>query len=473
MRLFAALLILTAAAPATARRPILLESHVGDPPQDTRFYVEFLARAMGDKELLASVELGRLIEQRVSRDPGAAVSSTELNQLVLEGRRQFIEGQFAQSITTLQRARRRLLGATALVASDQNLRNALHTTLLFLANGLMRSNQEDQATLQVSEVIRSFPDRELSLVQYSPTLVKFYKKVRRDLDRQARGSITVNTRPAGCLVFVNERYVGLSPTRVPDLYPGRYRVYIQRPQQRGRLHSVTVDGNDAALDVDFQLDRVLRTREFVGFRFPDVKTMEREEVAHAASVARAVDAPLALVVGFRQHQGRRVLMGMVVSKDTARPVRTGMVALEPAAPSAATLRRLGEFLLLGKEGNGLIMPGETQPVVPAAGGGTSAITVLKWVGLGLSIATLAAGITLWALDGHGTCDASLPGDRCKESYNTLAPGIGLTATGAALAVGTGVLFWLDARAPRKERSALTVSPAVARGGGLVTARWTF
>lgn len=462
----AATLLLLLGAPARAERPILLESHVGDPPQDTRFYVEFLARTMGPKALLAGKELARLVEQKLSLDPGKTGSSTELIQQVLDGRRQFIEGQFAEAISILQQARKRLLSSTALVASDQNLRNALHTALLYLANAHMRSGHEDRATEQVSEVIRSFPDRELSLVQYSPALVKFYKKVRRDLDRQQRGTLTVTTRPPGCLVFVNERYVGLSPTKVPDLYPGRYRVYVQRPQQPGRLHPVTVDGNDATLNIDFSLDRALRTEPMVGFRFADLRSMEREEVGHAASVARAVDAPLALVVGFRQHQGRRVLMGMVVSSDTGKPVRTGMVALEPAAPSPATLRRLGEFLLLGKEGDGLIVPGESGPVVPPSSSGTSAITVLKWVGLGTAVATLAAGITLWVLDGRGTCDSSVSGDRCKETYNTLGPGIGLTAAGAVLGAGTGVLFWLDARRSR-------VLPTVGRDGGMITARFSF
>jgi len=454
-----ALLLLLAARAWAGETPVALEVYAGAPPEDARYYVDYLLRTMGQEAPLHGAELRQRIESNLSHSPGTSEQPKNIRHLVEDGRRLFIEGQFMDAAAELEQARETLMNKVALVASDQTLRDALHKALLMLAHSYLRLKQPDRATEMISQVVRSFPDRDLSMVRYGPDLVSFYKKVRREMDRQPRGTLAVSTRPEKCLVFVNERFIGLSPTRVVDLYPGRYRIYIQRPKERGRIHVANVNGGDHQISIDFELDRVLRTEPFVGLQFRDRAMMERDEARYAAAVARGVESPMAVVLGFRRYQGRRMLQGTTVSADTGRPIRTGMVALEPAAPSPDTIKALGLFLVSGKPGSGVIVGGGEGGSVPASGGvapadraggpGFFSARVFKWVTLGLAVAGLASGITLIALDGTGTCDAP-EGGLCPQSYETMVPGAVLTAAGGAAAVGSGLLFWWDARGTRRE-----------------------
>jgi len=479
---------LAAAAPTDARadKLILLRSYAGAAPTDAEYYVDFMLRLLGRDAPLSGRALRRRVEDRLSSPAGVRASTVALRAQVKDGRRLMIEGAFKQAAEKLEQAKAQILARAAEVASDQGLRKDLHAAQLLLAHAYLRQGESQLATERVSEVIRSFPDRELSLVTYSPELVSFYKKVRRELDRQPRGTLTVTTRPAGCMVFVNERYVGLSPTKVVDMYPGRYRVYVQRQELIGRVHLATVDGNDHQLSLDFGLDRVLRTERYVGFGFANQADLDREEVRYAAVVARAVGAPLTLLMGLRQHQGRKALTGTVVSADTGRIVRSGLVALEPAAPAPAILRSLGQFLVEGKQGAGVVVrssdgsggaPASLDPAgagagADAAGGTSSWIGPTKWVALGVAVAALAAGITLIALDGSGTCDTAA-GDRCKDRYETLAPGVALTATGGAAALTAGLLFYLDSRRITEQRAGVSLLPAGPRRSAGLTAMVRF
>jgi len=85
---------------------------------------------------------------------------------------------------------------------------------------------------------------------------------------------------------------------------------------------------------------------------------------------------------------------------------------------------------------------------------------LAIAGLSVGGAALVSGAVLIALDGRPTCDPTPPSTECRSLYATLAPGIALTAAGAALAAGGGVLAWLSARA---SRSAVTLAPVAAPG----------
>jgi hypothetical protein len=464
-----------AATAARAGEPILLQSHAGAPPEDAEYYISQLVRSMGEEAPVHGEALKRAIETHHSLPAGTQVPPKGIRQMVAEGRKHFIQGKFSRAIAKLEAARRLLLKEVAQVASNQTLRDSLHQALLYLAHAYLRGKQGDKATERVSEVIRSFPDRDLSLARYGPDLASFYRKVRRELTRQQRGTLAITTEPSGCLVFVNERFVGLSPARVTDLLPGRYRIYVQRPGKQGRIHLITLNGGDHQVTINFELDRVLRSGAFVGFRFDDRRSKDASEVMYAAALARAVDAPTALLLGFHRYQGRRTLQGTAVSADTGRVIRSGMVALEPAAPSPKTLQALGQFLLAGKQSSDLIirsaasgLPGAgsaDRGTADDSGGGFFSARVFKWITLGVAVAGLAAGITLIALDGTGTCDTAT-GGLCPERYETMAPGVALTAVGGAAAITSGVLFVIDARGSSSARSAAILPFAGRRGVGV-------
>jgi hypothetical protein len=64
--------------------------------------------------------------------------------------------------------------------------------------------------------------------------------------------------------------------------------------------------------------------------------------------------------------------------------------------------------------------------------------VLAWVAVSVAVLALSAGITLMAIDGHGTCSPGDAMDQCRREYDTMAGGVSLTALGVATAT-MGVL----------------------------------
>lgn len=481
LALWSMLLVLAAPTGAVAEeKPMLVLSSAEAAGSDA--HLEAFARALGTRQALQGPALAKRVEARLSRQSGALPGGDQvLVGQVERGRKAFINGEFQEAVKLLETARRSLMTAEGRLASNQSLRASLHTALLMLGHTYLRLKKPQQATEAVSEVIRSFPDRDLSLVKYAPELVRFYKKVRLQVRRQARATLRVVTDSPGCMVFVNGRYVGLSPATVKDLYPGRYSVYVQRPQQPGRVHAVVMDGSEQRMYINFGLDAALHTAGHVTLRFTDEQQLKKRAMTYAVSLARKVGASQLILAGVRQQADGRVLQGKLVYTDGARVVRTGSIPLEPASPSPVDVQSLVDFLLSGKkapivtEGEGASRTragGTPPPMTPASkddGGSSRWMGVTRWVALGVALAGLGAGIPLMVLDGGGTCDTS---GRCPDVYQTMAPGAALTAVGGAAAVGAVVLFILDARAKKKTRR-VSFTPVPLSGGAGVGATFRF
>lgn len=472
----AALLALLAApssAEARAEGDILLHSASGKPSPSATRYLNYVVRALGDDAPRHGSELTEAIDRKLSRDAGSADRSKELLGPVKRGRNAFLNGEYGKAIEQLTAARHQLLAHVALLANDQSVRKKLYEALLYLAHAHLRHQNRTRAVAVMGDVVRSFPGRQPSSLRFAPDLLELFRTVQRDLAAEQRGKLTVSTDPPGCLVFINERYVGVSPRTVEDLPPGGYRVFVQRPGQPGRVHAVQINGGASAkLDIDFTLDRALETRPVVGLRFSDEAARRQHEIRFAAEVGRRLGAENVLLLGAQRYQGRRALRGTVIAASTGRIVRSGMLALEPSEPSPDELHALGRFLVAGERGAGVIVraPGPET----AAGGqerdedndssGFFSARLWRWITLGVGLAAVGGGIPLLVLHGKGTCDQQ----RCPEKYNTLAPGLALTIGGGAALVTSAVLFILAARTPAhesREPQSAVVAPFVAPGGG--------
>jgi len=487
-------LLLNLSAAAEAAPSILLQYYVGDRPEDAKNYIDFLTRTLGEEVPLQGAALQQDIEARLSLAAGPLTKPPNIQKMVEAGRRLFIEGEYQEAIAQLEKVQRVLLERVALVASDQSLRETRRKALLFLAHAYVRAGQKEQATKRISEVIRSFPGQDLPLAQFSPELVKLYKTVHRTLSQKDRGKLVVTTQPTGSMVFVNERYVGLSPAELPDLYPGTYRIYVQRPNAMARVHLLEVGSGQHKLEIDYNLDCALQTAPYIGFRFEDDRALETSEVRYAATVGRALEAPTVLLVGFRRHQGRRALHGTIISSATGQVIRSGLVELEPDPPSPAALKALGRYLIAGETpGPGVIVnklagsdrwaSQSHRPTAAEAaerqGKGFAVARFFKWLTLGIAVAGIASGITLIALNGDSTCKSAGEGGTglCPEKYNTLTPGIVLIGVGGLSAISSAILFYVDSgrsttrRAPGKA-TLLPYYPG--RGAGLgLAGSWSF
>ena len=99
-----------AAADKAVGTPVVLESHVNKRPADAGPFVATIVRTLG-RPVRHGAALRDEVERRMSRAAGSAASLQDIHAQVKEGRRQFIEGNFAEATKILGRARSAPAGA--------------------------------------------------------------------------------------------------------------------------------------------------------------------------------------------------------------------------------------------------------------------------------------------------------------------------------------------------------------------------
>jgi hypothetical protein len=204
--------------------------------------------------------------------------------------------------------------------------------------------------------------------------------------------------------------------------------------------------------IDWGLDAAIRTQKFVGLVFGDETTRNELEAERAIAVAQQLGFGGVVVLGIREHEGRRAILGSLLSIDTGKTLRSAAVVIEPTLPAEDTLRGLARFLAGGKAVPGVIVPTATasEEIVarPSARSDRRAGSrAWKWLALGSGIAVAGTGAWLIHIDGP-IIDSQ--NNYTAEQYETKTMGIVALATGAAL-VGVGVVLWLREPTPERAR----------------------
>lgn len=276
---------------------------------------------------------------------------------VEDGYSKYLAGDFAAAIDALKPALGRLVANPASLALDPSLRDAEHKALIGLALAHKRLGNADEAARHMSELVRSFPDRDVSRAFYGPEAVDLYRGVKSELERQGRGTLRVEVDDSEVVVFLNERYEAVG-TAARKVLPGTYRVYTQKGTIAGRMRTVEVAaGQEARVFVSWKFDTALRTgSEFAGFIFSAADDRQKYEATYAIAVARALEAPRIVVLTIDVYQGRQALIGQVLPVDGGRPSRMAVLALEPVDPGDDQVRGLARFLAGGQAVPGLILP---------------------------------------------------------------------------------------------------------------------
>lgn len=454
------------AVPRAAADPIVLESYGGPRPEDADRLLAPVMAELSRAGFPAIGEVERRIDTRLSR-PAAVMddaSAGEAMRTVEAGYKKYLAGDFNGAVTDIERGLAPLRAAPGAVAGKNDRRHAVMRGLLGLALSHRRLGRQTEATSAMAELVRSFPDREISYKDYGPEPRDFFHKVQGELSREGKGELAIDVDDDKAVVFVNERYAGVGDVTVKDLYAGRYRVFLQQGDELGRVHEVDVEaGRAATVTVSWQLDAALRA----GARllFADEAARQEREARHAVGIARSLGAQSVVVLGIRDNRGHRSVVGAVYPADSMRPLRSGAVAVEPVVPAAERLAALARLLAGDEAAAGLVTPLAEARSSGAPdddrGGGGRPLRVWKWMALGGGVAALGAGVTLIAI--HRSPE---DGSRERSSRETRVPGIITTAAGAALS-GLGVyLFVRDARDRRAARSAI-IAPLDSGGAAFV------
>ena len=147
-----------------------------------------------------------------------------------EGRLLLQEGQKALTALDLPTAIKKLTGAVDVLSKvlpyvkKQELADAMMA--LGAAHFENADKKEAKRTFERLIVWRS--DYKVDLGKYPPTILSIVEDVRKEVERQKRGSLEIRSEPAAAQAYVDGRYIGVTPTFADGLITGEHWVTLKK-----------------------------------------------------------------------------------------------------------------------------------------------------------------------------------------------------------------------------------------------------
>lgn len=430
----------------------------------------------------ASTEtLARNYDRRVSRVATTPLPA-DFASGVERGHKAWIEGRFDEAIDTLLPLVESAHASSAIVAQSQTHRDKLLKALVALAVSHQRRGDLAEARATLTEILRSFPDAQLSRATYGPEAFQLFESVRRDVGRAGRARLAMKV-PDAAVVFLNERFENVGSVNKTDLIPGPYRAFVQVGKQTSREHTIELANEDERiLAIDLAYDTALSTSPWMGFEFASARERETNENRYATRYASEAGADAVVVVGIDVVRGRPSLVGSLVDIRSSRDIRRASLALEPA-PSEGRVRALGRFLGGDDSVQGLDIEVDGSAVGSARTtgdrrwmlwGGVAGVVVGTAAGGGLAL-KMRLDATAAAEELDRTCATSCTPDQVRalqseqktSNRNAIIAGV----SGGAIAL-TGIVFIIASRFGGDSNStSVAVTPTP--GGGVAYVAGTF
>jgi hypothetical protein len=482
--LLAGIVLAAAATTAHAGDRIVVESYVGERPSDAANLLGPVYAELGNRGYDYGTALSAEIERQVSRDGGALTTSqiVEAQRDLDDAYQHFIDGSYDVALRGAQKALAIYQTAPGPLARESALRDLEFKAYVVAAEASEAKGKGEDAFSLMAEVVRSFPDHAPSAADWDPKVVALYRRVRDELGRQGFGTLDVRVDDEAAVIFVDERFVGTGTAKIDKLLPGRYRVYIAKGSQPGRVHEIDVaPGAASTVNVSWEVDGVLRTSgDYVGLELPPGTTPENE-LAAAVHLGRAIGAKGVAVISVRLLNGRRAVVGYSISIESQNKT-FGAVQAEPIAPTADTLAKLAALLAGDKSVSsaGLITePNDTNAALdhgegappPSSGLGGRRITAIV---VGVAGLALAGGALAAESSSRSTYDQSKTEpdpqrqeDLFNSANNKHLLAQGLAVGGAACVVGA-VVLWFTGRPHAGEHHVSVAPTPMSSGGAMVT-----
>ena len=401
--------------------------------------------------------------------PGDSLNLAQLEattKAIESGYSSFLRGDFEVARQTLAQAIADLLRKPATVARQQPLRDALLRAYMGLALSHSRLGDSAGAEATMTEFLRSMPDREISRATYGPEPIELAKRIRTAWGSRPRGALRVQTDDPTAVIFLDERYVGVGDITLPDLWPGSYRVYVQRGKTEGRVHTVEVaPAKESVLEVQARLDTAVRiVGEVVALVFASTAARDAEAHDRARELAATLEAAQVITIGPDLREGKPVIVGALIDPLRAAPVRRASIAVDTLDTSGEALL---DYLLDGKPSptvRSFEATTSTVAVKPPAsrrarrGGG--GLRAAGWVAASVGVLALGGGIYYGLRANELEDEVSSPpawsndlSDKLEEGESAAFRANLLIGVGAAAVVGGGVLLYLGYRSGASESRA--------------------
>jgi hypothetical protein len=356
------------------------------------------------------------------------------------GVRLYAQGQFTNAIQKLGQLIDVAQHNSGEFAKDPKLGVPLQNALIALALAYSQNGDQGQMHATFAEMIRSFPNGQVSRTQFGPSAALLFEESRKLLASQGTGKLTVHVTSG--VVFVDETYRG-SGNITLEVPPGDYRVLVIANTQPSRTHNVRVTASkESVVDIDASFDQAIHTGSWTGFEFANAAAREAHEGEYAEKLARDLNAKSVALVGIDQLKSGAVVVASLVSLETGKFLRGATVAISPD-PSRDRLKALARYIIGDAASAGIDVidvskqPAHLAPVSDGTTVGTGTTTTApqtdfgvgtsatvdtrwggwRWLSLGTTIALAGAGGTLYALNGR--CKGTPPpeGRTCNDVYD--------------------------------------------------------
>ena len=428
---------------------IVLESYTGERPADAARLLTPVLEELSRKKFTAGDSVARQFDSQISR-PSRQPKPVQgdFAAQVDKGFKAWVSGSFDESIKILVPLIENAHANTGQFAMDPSLREPLQKALIALSLAQQRIGDPGAMRATMTELVRSFPEAQISRATYGPDAATAFNGVRKEIQAQGTGKLSVKVTDDSGIVFIDEAYRAVGSTTA-QVIPGEYRVLVMANKQPSRAHRVTVRANEeATVEIDAAFDLAVRTTGFTGLSYATDAERQAHEATHAAQFARMVGASAVAVVGVDQVRGKASIVGALISLSTGREIRRASIPLEPD-PSNDRLTSLARFLGGEEAAPGLNVQFATAaaaaahdkerdrgPEQPETGAG-------RWGGWRfitgfLGLGGLVTGAVLVGFDGRCSKEPAA-GQPCNDLYSTATPGF--IALGAG-AVFTGISVYL-------------------------------
>lgn len=446
---------------ASARDGIVLESYSGPRPADASKVLAPVLEELSQRGFEGGDSIGRLYEGKVSRPRPASLSPTFAQDLKT-GQQQYLQGNYAAAVATLQPLIDSAHDNSGAFAKNQALRQTMLDGLVALALAQDRNGDPKTAQLTFEELARSFPGAQVPANRWGANAAKMFDAISRNLTTQQVGRLIVKA-PSGAEVYINERFEQ-NGNVVKNMLPGEYRIFARDGAKQSRLYRVTVSSAvDASVTIDLDLDSAVHTSpDWTGLQYSG-GDRERFEQKHAAAFANAIEERGVIVVGIDGDNVFGALVGLS-GKDERR-------ASVPLTAGAHSKQQLAKFLAGEPASSDLVVlvapgvRGTTRPGIVDGPPPPREADHARWGGWPIltGIATLgAAGAAVYFFKIDGDCTDGSTSAHCAYNYERTPHAWVSVGAGAVLA---GVTVYLLVTRPKSPPS--STAYVVPTSGGAI------
>ncbi len=147
-----------------------------------------------------------------------------------EGRLALQEGQKALTALELPTAIKKLAQAVEVLSKvlPHIKKQELADAMMALGAAQLEQGDKRAAKLTFARLLTWRSDYKVDLQRYPPQLLAAFEDVRKEVDKQKRGSLEIRSEPAEAQAYVDGRFVGVTPTFAEGLTIGEHWVTLKK-----------------------------------------------------------------------------------------------------------------------------------------------------------------------------------------------------------------------------------------------------